>query len=130
MENVQLDAMTADQIFDTEQAQIIETTLQEFDNNVAYAKKLIRLLDNQDFIDIISDDYIEHDAERLGGLLTTSNIKVAEKQDLIFEQIKAKRHLRKWIEHKYGTLTPYLEEGARDALVKELDDIAEENRNG
>ena len=125
MNDVQLDTVPTDEIF-PEQSTLIETTLEEFDMNVEKAKKLFRLLDNQDFIDIITEGYIEKDAERLGGLLTTSNKKVEEKTEQIVEMLIAKRYLRKWIKYKTAELGNYLVEGQREALVKELEEMEAE----
>jgi len=125
MNDVQLDVVPTDEIF-PEQSTIIETTLEEFDMNVEKAEKLFRLLNNQDFIDVITEGYIEKDAERLGGLLTTSNRKVEEKTDDIVKMILAKRYLRKWIKNQTSELGNYLVPGQREALVKELEEMEAE----
>jgi len=87
----------------------------------------MRLLDNQDFIDIISEGYIDADAERIGGLLTTTNRQVTERQDILFEKLKAKRYLRAYIEYNYNDLSQYLVPGQREELVNQLEAMEAEN---
>ena len=127
MENVQLTEMSADQVFNPEQSETIEVTLEEFDTNFKIAEKFARLLDNQDFIDIISNGYIDAESERLGGLLTTSNRKVIEKTENIVEQIIAKRHLRTYLEYKLSEAQQYLVPGQRDELVRQMNEMDADN---
>jgi len=127
MKDVQLESKSVDEIFEPEQSNVIETSLEEFDNNVERATKFMRLLDNQDFIDIISEGYIDADAERIGGLLTTTNRQVTERQDILFEKLKAKRYLRAYIEYNYNDLSQYLVPGQREELVNQLEAMESEN---
>lgn len=84
------------QIFQDEKPQVIEVTLEEFDELVLDKKALDEMLESYSFNRIFSK-YTHDEFERLSGLLKSSNPKVIQDRDIIVEKIASIGHLEKFI---------------------------------
>ena len=119
--NVQMQEKSASQVFTDEQP-TLEVTLAEFDAMVLKKQRFDRLMENEDFVALIKEDYLEEDFNRNVGLLKVyKNKNVVAARPKIIERIFAKTHLEEWLEQIRVTLDGIDNPEQRIELVNQLE---------
>ncbi len=82
-----LQEVDSTQILGNEEPEMIEVTLNEFDELVLDKKALDRLIENPDFNRIIVDKYLALESDRLSGLIKSTNTAAIRERPIVVEKL-------------------------------------------
>lgn len=106
--------------------QIMEVTLQEFDELVLDKKALDALLVDENFNRIFGEKYFHLEFQRLSGLLKSRNAKVIEDRGMIVEKIASIGHAENFLKQLLTNLKGIDNPEQRLELLRQI----EEYENG
>jgi len=118
------------QILADEQPELIEVTLEEFDELVLDKQALDRLLENPDFNRIIVDKYFVLEFERLSGLIKSSNIAAVKDRSIIVEKIVAIGHMEHFLRDLGTRLTGIDNPEQRIELLRQIEEYKKQEEEG
>lgn len=116
-----LQEVDSTQILSDEQPQVMEVTLQEFDELVLDKKALDRLIENPDFNRIIVGKYFVLEFERLAGLIKSTNRQAIKDRDVIVEKIAGIGHMESFIKQIQTNLTGIDNPEQRIELLRQVE---------
>ena len=108
---------------DEQPEQIMEVTLQEFDELVLDKQALDRLLDNSDFERIVINKYFMLEFERLSGLLKSKNPAVVKDRETIVAKIVAIGYMEQFIKSLGINLTGIDNPEQRLELLRQIEEF-------
>lgn len=118
------------QILNDEQPQVIEVTLEQFDELVLDKKRLDALLEMKEFQSIIMEKYCTHEFERLSGLLKSPNVQARRDRDIIVEKIAAIGHLETWLKQMEVNLQGIDNPEQRLELLRQIEEFRKSEEEG
>ncbi len=121
-----LQEVDSTQILGNEQPQMIEVTLQEFDELVLDKQAMDRLVKDPDFNRIIVGKYFVLESDRLSGLIKSTNTAAIRERPVIVEKLAGIGYLEAFLKQLRTSLTGIDNPEQRLELLRQIDEFNKE----